>query len=92
MTNERSDRGDGRDAKGRWRKGYCPNPKGRPKKPPRKNLDLSDLEVFGNILIDVVSSGEKVTMLRRAVLEGEDQLMARAIEGPHPAVGFHPDA
>ena len=60
--------GPARDAKGRWRKGHCPNPKGRPRKPPREDLDLSDLEVFGNTLIDVVSSGEKVTMLRRAAL------------------------
>jgi hypothetical protein len=57
-----------RDANGRWRKGYCPNPKGRPKKRRPKNFDLCDLEVFGNTLIDVVSGGEKVTMIRRAAL------------------------
>ena len=57
-----------RDAKGRWRKGYCPNPKGRPKKRRANHFDLCDLDVFGSTLIDVVSGGEKVTMIRRAAL------------------------
>ncbi len=57
-----------RDANGRWLKGHCPNPRGRPRKSPKENLDLSDLRIFGNTMIDVVANGEKEMMDRRAAL------------------------
>ncbi len=66
------DRGDNdkptRDARGRWLPDFCPNPKGRPKKKPKVFLDESDIRVFGNTLIDVVTNGQKETMLRRTAL------------------------
>ena len=68
MKNDRSDRGDGRDAKGRWLPGYCPNLKGRPRKKPKVYLDLADLRIFGHTLVDVLANGQKETMDRRAAL------------------------
>ncbi len=67
------DRGDGdkptRDAGGRWRPGYCPNPKGRPKKKKPKVLpDQSDIRIFGHTMIDVVTNGQKEMMDRRTAL------------------------
>ena len=44
-----------RDARGRWRPGYCPNPKGRPRKKPITIIHEADMQIFGNTLIDVVS-------------------------------------
>ncbi len=71
-NDQRKSRGDtdkpSRDAKGRWRPGYCPNPKGRPKKKPKVFLDTSDIRVFGNTLVDVVVNGQKETMDRSTAL------------------------
>ncbi len=67
------DRGDSdkptRDPRGRWRPGYCPNSKGRPK----KNLlpDQSDIRIFGNTMIDFVVSGQKEMMDRRTALNNK---------------------
>ncbi len=57
-----------RDARGRWRPGYCPNPKGRPMKKPKTIIHEADIQIFGNTLIDVVSNGQKVSMVRRSAL------------------------
>ncbi len=57
-----------RDASGRWRPGYCPNPKGRPRKKPKTIIHESDIHIFGNTLVDVVSNGQKVSMVRRSAL------------------------
>ena len=57
-----------RDAKGRWLKNYCPNPKGRPTKKPEVLPDQSDLRIFGNTIIDFVVNGEKEAMDRRTAL------------------------
>ena len=66
------DRGDAvkptRDARGRWRPGHCPNPKGRPRKKPKSIIHESDIQIFGHTLIDVVANGQKVAMIRRSAL------------------------
>ena len=61
-----------RDARGRWRPGYCPNRKGRPKKKKPKVLySEADIRIFGHTLIDFVVSGQKVTMDRRTALNNK---------------------
>ena len=57
-----------RDARGRWRKGYCPNPKGRPRKKPKPYLDQSDLRWFGRTSIEVRTKDGVEVMDRRAAL------------------------
>ena len=57
-----------RDSNGRWLAGYCPNPKGRPKKKPKVFLSEFDLRTFGNMQIDIVANGQEVTMDRRTAL------------------------
>ncbi len=57
-----------RDARGRWRPGHCPNPKGRPRKKPKTIIHEADIQIFGNTLIDVASNGQKVAMIRRSAL------------------------
>ncbi len=57
-----------RDARGRWRPGYCPNPKGRPMKKPKTIIHQSDIRIFGHTLIDVVANGQMETMDRRSAL------------------------
>ena len=57
-----------RDARGRWLPDYCPNPKGRPRKKPKRIVDESDIRVFGHTMIDVVSNGQKETTIRRSAL------------------------
>ena len=57
-----------RDASGRWRPGYCPNPKGRPRKKPKTIIHEADIHIFGNTVVDVVSNGQKVSMVRRSAL------------------------
>lgn len=57
-----------RDARGRWLKGHCPNPKGRPRKVPRKRGDLADLQRFGNTLVEVRTQDGMELMTRRAAL------------------------
>ncbi len=71
-NDKRQSREDGgkpaRDANGRWRPGYCPNPKGRPRKKPKGFLHESDLQMFGYTLVDVVANGQMETMVRRTAL------------------------
>jgi len=57
-----------RDAKGRWLKGHCPNPKGRPRKSAQSDYDPGDLRDFGSTLIEVNVSGQRTLMDRRAAL------------------------
>ena len=57
-----------RDARGRWLPNYCPNPKGRPRKKPKTFIHEADIHIFGNTLVDVVSNGQKVSMVRRSAL------------------------
>ena len=67
MSDDKNDQ-PARDAKGRWRKGHCPNPKGRPRKQVMEDYDPGDLRHFRNTMIDVMSGGQKVKMDRRAAL------------------------
>ena len=71
-NDQRKSRGDPnkptRDARGRWLKDYCPNPKGRPKKKPKVYIDQADIRIFGSTMIDVTANGQKETMDRRAAL------------------------
>ena len=57
-----------RDARGRWFKGYCPNPKGRPRKKVDPNYDPGNIWYFGNTLIDISAGGQRGTMDRRGAL------------------------
>jgi len=58
-----------RNSGGRWLPGCrSPNPKGRPKKKPKVVDDQSDLYVFGNTMIDVVTNGQIEMMDRREAL------------------------
>ena len=70
------DRGDDdkptRDARGRWEPGYCPNPKGRPKKKkPKVIRNQSDIHFFGNTMVDILTNGQKETMDRRTALNNK---------------------
>lgn len=67
MTDERSDRGDGRDEKGRWvnRSG---NPNGRPCKIP--DYDMADFVNFGEKTIKLIINGEETVLTQHeAVLQ-----------------------
>lgn len=78
--------GEGRDARGRWKKGHCPNPKGRPRKQP----DISDADIgwFKQRIVDVTINGEKRQLTRHELLlhsmfeqaiKGKSVLMARKL-------------
>jgi Family of unknown function (DUF5681) len=61
-----NDDGNGRDKYGRWKKGYCPNPKGRPRKEP----DISDADVgwFKQRMVEATINGEKRWLTRHELL------------------------
>ena len=58
----------GRDARGRWKTGHCPNPKGRPKKRRYENYNPSDLRDFMNTQIEVSTAEGTQKMDRRTAL------------------------
>ena len=64
MFNDDDD--NGRDKHGRWKKGYCPNPKGRPRKEP----DISDADVgwFKQRMVEATINGEKRWLTRHELL------------------------
>ncbi len=66
MTDERSDRGDGRDAKGRWTKNTSGNPSGRPPNVP--DLDMADVYNFSQFPAEIAIGGEKQLMTRQEIL------------------------
>ena len=66
MTDERSDRGDGRDAKGRWTKDTSGNPAGRPRNVP--DLDMADVYNFSQFPTEITIAGEKQLMTRHEVV------------------------
>lgn len=57
---------NGRDARGRWKKGFCPNPKGRP----RKELEFSDADIgwFKQGIVEVMVNGEMRKLTRQELL------------------------
>ncbi len=57
MTDSKRDRGDGRDAKGRWTKGTSGNLNGAPQKIP--DLDMADLLNFSMKTIKIKIGGEE---------------------------------
>ena len=66
MTDERSDRGDGRDAKGRWTKDTSGNLHGRPRNVP--DLDMADVYTFSQFPTEIVIGGEKQLMTRQEIV------------------------
>ncbi len=66
MTNKRSDRGDGRDAKGRWVKGTTGNRSGRPPKVP--DYDMADVYNFSQFPTEIAIGGEQQLMTRHEVV------------------------
>ena len=66
MTDERSDRGDGRDAKGCWTKGMSGNLHGRPRNAP--DLDMADVHNFSQFPTEISIGGEKQLMTRHEIV------------------------
>lgn len=56
----------GRDNRGRWRKGFCPNPNGRPRKKPA--ISDSDVGWFKQHVLEVMVNGEKRQLIRHELL------------------------
>lgn len=59
---------DGRDARGRWVEGHCPNLKGRPRKKKAPKYDPSDIRHFMNTQVELMVGGEVHHMDRKAAL------------------------
>jgi len=57
---------DGRDKNGRWTKGHCPNPNGRPRKKPPVSQD--DVMQFKQTMVDATIQGQPVQLTRRELL------------------------
>ena len=57
-----------RDSCGRWLKGHCPNPKGRPPKTVETTYYQGDIRHFGNTIIEVRTNGKTEQMDRRTAL------------------------
>jgi len=66
MTKKRVDRGDGRDAKGRWTKNTSGNPNGRPPNAP--DLDMADVYNFSQHPTEITIAGEKQLMTRHEIV------------------------
>lgn len=57
---------DSRDRNGRWKKGYCPNLKGRPRK--KAPISESDVYVFKQTQVDAMIGGKPTQMSRHGLL------------------------
>lgn len=57
---------DGRDLSGRWCKGHCPNPKGRPRK--KAPVSDADMNWFKNGVQDITINGVKRQLTRHEIL------------------------
>lgn len=66
MAKKRRNRGDGRDAKGRWTKGTSGNLNGRP--PNVADLDMADVYNFSQFPTEITIAGEKQLMTRHEVV------------------------
>ena len=66
MKNIRDDRGDGRDAKGRWAKGTSGNQNGRPRNV--FDYDMADVYNFSKFPMEITVAGEKQLMTRHEVV------------------------
>lgn len=56
----------GRDRNGRWKKGHCPNPNGRPRKKPE--VSQADVNHFKETLVDAVVQGKPAKLTRHELL------------------------
>jgi hypothetical protein len=66
-----------RDARGRWVKGYCPNPSGRPRK--YANVDIGDTMLFKNKILEVATpEGQRIMTREGAILH---RLFQSALQG-----------
>ena len=68
---------DGRDDRGRWKKGFCPNPTGRPRKQPR--ISEADIHFFRNTVVEVTINGERRQLTRHELLV--NAMYEKAIKG-----------
>ena len=57
---------NGRDGRGRWKKGYCPNPNGRPRK--KTPISEADVYYFKQTLVDAMIGGKPTQTTRHALL------------------------
>lgn len=57
---------DGRDLSGRWCKGHCPNPKGRPRK--KAPVSDADMNWFKNTSQEITINGVKRQLTRHEIL------------------------
>ena len=57
---------NGRDRNGRWKTGYCPNPKGRPRK--KAPISESDVYTFKQTQVDAMIGGKPTQMSRHGLL------------------------
>jgi len=57
---------DGRDRNGRWTKGHCPNPKGRPRK--KTPVSQADVMHFKQTMVDATIQGQPVQLTRHELL------------------------
>jgi Family of unknown function (DUF5681) len=57
---------DARDERGRWKKGFCPNRKGRPRKKPP--ISEADINYFKNTQIEVTINKQPRQLTRHEVL------------------------
>jgi len=61
-----NDDDDGRDARGRWKKGHCPNFNGRPRK--KTPISEADVHHFKQTMVDAVIGGRPTKITREALL------------------------
>ncbi len=75
-------RDDGRDDNGRWKKGHCPNPKGRP----RKEIEYSEADyyIFKNTMVTANINGVPTRLSRHALLMHSNY--DQAIKGKSPTL------
>ncbi len=66
MKKNRSNRGNGRDARGRWTKGTSGNPNGRPPNVP--DLNMADVYNFSHFPSEITIAGEKQLMTRHEIM------------------------
>lgn len=57
---------DDRDARGRWRKGHCPNPRGRPRKKPE--ISEADVHHFMSRSVKATINGKETYVSRQELL------------------------
>lgn len=60
---------NGRDGNGRWKKGHCPNPNGRPKKKKKEpEVSQADVYEFKQTMVEATVLGEPTQVTRHELL------------------------